>query len=180
MVVDICFTRYIPTYTYISLDENPIFGMNSVFTWCLNLMQFPLLSKCLRLQKLCAESPDSSPHQMIQLPDFPGGVEAFELCAKFCYGITITLSAYNIISARCAAEYLQMTEEAEKGNLIYKLEVFLNSCVLQGWKDSIVTLQSTKKFPSWCEDLGITSRCMEAIASRVSTHPSKIGLEGTN
>lgn len=150
--------------------------MNSVFTWCLNLMQFPLLSKCLRLQKLCAESPDSSPHQMIQLPDFPGGVEAFELCAKFCYGITITLSAYNIISARCAAEYLQMTEEAEKGNLIYKLEVFLNSCVLQGWKDSIVTLQSTKKFPSWCEDLGITSRCIEAIACRVSTHPSKISL----
>ena len=180
MVVDICFTRYIPTYTYISLDENPIFGMNSVFTWCLNLMQFPLLSKCLRLQKLCAESPDSSPHQMIQLPDFPGGVEAFELCAKFCYGITITLSAYNIISARCAAEYLQMTEEAEKGNLIYKLEVFLNSCVLQGWKDSIVTLQSTKKFPSWCEDLGITSRCMEAIACRVSTHPSKISLARTH
>ncbi|XP_057529251.1 BTB/POZ domain-containing protein At1g67900 isoform X2 [Amaranthus tricolor] len=117
---------------------------------------------------------------MIQLPDFPGGVEAFELCAKFCYGITITLSAYNIISARCAAEYLQMTEEAEKGNLIYKLEVFLNSCVLQGWKDSIVTLQSTKKFPSWCEDLGITSRCMEAIACRVSTHPSKISLARTH
>lgn len=141
------------------------------------LHKFPLLSKCLRLQKLCANSPDSSsPHQIIQLPDFPGGVESFELCAKFCYGITITLSAYNIVSARCAAEYLQMTEEAEKGNLIYKLEVFLNSCVLQGWKDSIVTLQTTKAFPSWSEDLGITSKCIEAIASRVLTHPSKISL----
>uniref|UniRef100_A0A7C9AIZ3 NPH3 domain-containing protein n=1 Tax=Opuntia streptacantha TaxID=393608 RepID=A0A7C9AIZ3_OPUST len=141
------------------------------------LHKFPLLSKCLRLQKLCTESPDSSTHQIIQLPsDFPGGVEAFEPCAKFCYGITITLSAYNIVAVRCAAEYLQMTEEAEKGNLIYKIEVFLNSCILQGWKDSIVTLQTTKAFPAWSEDLGITSRCIEAIASKVLTHPLKTGL----
>lgn len=141
------------------------------------LHKFPLLSKCLRLQKLCTESPDSSTHQIIQLPaDFPGGIEAFELCAKFCYGITITISAHNIIATRCAAEYLQMTEEAEKGNLIHKLEVFLNSCILQGWKDSIVTLQTTKAFPGWSEDLAITSRCIEAIASKVLTQPSKTDL----
>lgn len=139
-------------------------------------MQFPLLSKCLRLQRLCSESPENSQHQIIQLPDFPGGVEAFEICAKFCYGITITLSAYNIVAARCAAEYLQMTEDVEKGNLIYKIEVFFNSCILHGWRDSIVTLQSTKPFPLWSEDLGITSRCIEAIASKVLTHPSKVSL----
>ncbi|KAJ8758826.1 hypothetical protein K2173_002605 [Erythroxylum novogranatense] len=137
------------------------------------LHKFPLLSKCLRLQRLCSESPDTSPHQIVQLPDFPGGIEAFELCAKFCYGITITLSAYNIVAARCAAEYLQMTEDVEKGNLICKLEVFFNSCILHGWKDSIVTLQSTKAFPLWSEDLGITSRCIEAIASKVLIHPQK-------
>ncbi|KAK9751094.1 hypothetical protein RND81_02G241400 [Saponaria officinalis] len=141
-----------------------------------SLHKFPLLSKCLRLQRLCSESPDSSPHQIIQLPDFPGGSEAFELCAKFCYGITITLSAYNIVATRCAAEYLQMTEEAEKGNLIYKLEVFLNSCILHGWKDTILTLQSTKSFPVWSEDLGITGRCIDAIASKVLKNPTKTSL----
>uniref|UniRef100_A0A5B6ZKV4 NPH3 domain-containing protein n=1 Tax=Davidia involucrata TaxID=16924 RepID=A0A5B6ZKV4_DAVIN len=140
------------------------------------LHKFPLLSKCLRLQRFCSECPESSQQQIVQLPDFPGGVEAFELCAKFCYGITITLSAFNIVSARCAAEYLQMTEDVEKGNLIYKLEVFFNSCILHGWKDSIVTLQSTKAFPLWSEDLGITSRCIEAIASKVLSHPSKANL----
>lgn len=140
------------------------------------LHKFPLLSKCLRLQRLCLESPDSSPQQIVQLPDFPGGVEAFELCAKFCYGITVTLSAYNIVAARCAAEYLQMTEDVEKGNLIYKLEVFFNSCILHGWKDSIMTLQSTKALTLWSEDLAITSRCIEAIASKVWSHPSKISL----
>ncbi|KAI3744669.1 hypothetical protein L1987_57758 [Smallanthus sonchifolius] len=140
------------------------------------LHKFPLLSKCLRLQKLCSESPESTQHQIIQLPDFPGGTESFELCAKFCYGITITLSAYNIVSARCAAEYLQMTEEVEKGNLVYKLDVFFNSCILNGWKDSIITLQTTKSFQLWSEDLGITSRCIEAIALKVLSNPLKVSL----
>ncbi|GMI70786.1 hypothetical protein like AT1G67900 [Hibiscus trionum] len=139
------------------------------------LHKFPLLSKCLRLQRLCSETSQYR-DQVIRLHDFPGGVEAFELCAKFCYGITITFSAYNIVAAQCAADYLQMTEDVEKGNLIYKLEVFFNSCILQGWRDSIVTLQSTKAFPLWCEDLGITSRCIESIASKVSKHPSKVSL----
>lgn len=141
------------------------------------LHKFPLLSKCLRLQKLCSESPDSSSqHQIVQLPDFPGGVEAFELCAKFCYGITITLSPYNIVAARCGAEYLQMTEEVEKGNLIQKLEVFFTSCILRGWKDTIVSLQTTKASPMWSEDLGISSRCIEAIAAKALSHPSKVSL----
>ncbi|KAA8535134.1 hypothetical protein F0562_030137 [Nyssa sinensis] len=70
--------------------------------------------------------------KIVQLPDFPGGVEAFELCAKFCYGITITLCAFNIVLAQCAAEYLQMTKDVQKGNLIYKIEVFFNSCILHG------------------------------------------------
>ncbi|CAN1838669.1 BTB/POZ domain-containing protein At1g67900 [Linum perenne] len=144
--------------------------------YLLHKSQFPLLSKCSRLQRLCSDSPEQSQHQILQLPDFPGGIEAFELCAKFCYGITVTLSGYNIVAARCAAEYLQMSEEVEKGNLIYKLEVFLNSCILHGWKDSIVTLQTTKMLPLWSEELGITSRCIESVASKVLSNPSKVCL----
>ncbi|XP_010531578.1 PREDICTED: BTB/POZ domain-containing protein At1g67900-like [Tarenaya hassleriana] len=140
------------------------------------LHKFPLLSKCLKLQRIFSESPEASQNQTIRLPDFPGGAESFELCAKFCYGITITISAYNIVAARCAAEYLQMTEEVEKGNLVYKLEVFFNSCILHGWRDAIVTLQTTKAFTLWSEDLAITSRCIEAIASKVLSHPSKVSL----
>ncbi|XP_058772112.1 BTB/POZ domain-containing protein At1g67900-like [Vicia villosa] len=133
-----------------------------------HLHKFPLLSKCLHLQRLCSELLDSPLNpQIVQLPDFPGGVEAFELCAKFCYRITITISPYNIVAARCAAEYLQMTEDADKGNLIYKLEVFFNSCILYGWKDSIVVLQMTKALYSWSEELLITNRCIGAVCSKV-------------
>ncbi|MFS7898138.1 putative NPH3/RPT2-like family protein [Helianthus anomalus] len=47
---------------------------------------------------------ESSQLQMIKLADFHGVNDTFELCVKFCYGITITLSAYNIVAARCAAK----------------------------------------------------------------------------
>ncbi|CAN6910725.1 unnamed protein product [Brassica oleracea] len=142
------------------------------------LHKFPMLSKCLRLKNLVSsqsQEPETSQDQkVIQLVDFPGETEAFELCAKFCYGITITLSAHNVVAVRCAAEYLGMTEEVEPGeteNLVQRLEHFLTSCVFKSWRDSLVALQTTKALPSWSEDLGITSRCIEAIANGVNASP---------
>ncbi|KAI3970418.1 hypothetical protein MKX01_024065 [Papaver californicum] len=139
------------------------------------LHKFPLLSKCLYLQRLCVTL-KASQELVIELDDFPCGIEVFEICAKFCYGIGITLSPLNIVSVRCAAEYLQMTEDVDKGNLISKLEAFLNACILRGWKDTLLTLQSTKLFPTWSEDLEITSRCIDAIASGVLSFPAKPNL----
>ncbi|XP_039133688.1 BTB/POZ domain-containing protein At1g67900 isoform X2 [Dioscorea cayenensis subsp. rotundata] len=131
------------------------------------LHKFPLLSKCQLLQKLVAETKNSSSDIVLHLPDIPGGAEAFEQCAKFCYSITITLSALNIVSVRCAAEYLGMTEEVDRGNLVSKLDVFLKSCILHRWKDTLVVLQSTKQYPELSEKLRITSQCIEAIASMI-------------
>ncbi|KAA8517174.1 hypothetical protein F0562_017467 [Nyssa sinensis] len=83
--------------------------------------------------EITVSDPIQIPESMnLQLGKSSSSQEAFELCAKFCYGITITLCAFNIVSTRCAAEYLQMTEDVEKGNLIYKIEVFFNSCILHG------------------------------------------------
>lgn len=110
----------------------------------------------------------------IHIPDLPGGALAFEICAKFCYGMTVTLNAYNVVAARCAAEYLEMHDTVEKGNLIYKIDVFLASSIFRSWKDSIIVLQTTKPLVPWCEDLKIVSRCISSIASRVSIDPSKV------
>ena len=108
------------------------------------------------------------------MPEFPGGPKAFDICAKFCYGMTVTLNAYNVVVARCAAEYLGMTEDIDRGNLIYKIEVFLNSSIFRTWKDSIIVLQTTKSLLQWSEDLKIVGRCIDSIASKTSVNPSKI------
>lgn len=38
-----------------------------------------------------------------------------------------------------------MTEAVEKGNFSLKLETFFNSCILEGWKDSIVSTADYRK-----------------------------------
>ncbi|KAK4416323.1 BTB/POZ domain-containing protein NPY5 [Sesamum alatum] len=137
-----------------------------------HLHKFPLLSKSSHLQKLVATASDEN--EEICIHDIPGGPAAFEICAKFCYGIVVTLNAYNVVAARCAAEYLEMYETVDKGNLIYKIDVFLTSCIFRSWKDSIIVLQTTKALLPWSEELKVVSRCLDSIASKASTDPSKV------
>lgn len=85
------------------------------------------------------------------------------MCAKYCYGITITLSPHNVGEVRCGAEFLQMTEATEKSNMIYKLEVFLNSSILRGWKDAIICLRSSKPYMPWCEDLKVSPQLIYSL-----------------
>lgn len=137
------------------------------------LHKFPLLSKCSRLQKLVTNTNEDTNGE-IQIHDIPGGSAAFEACAKFCYGMTVTLNAYNVVAARCAAEYLEMYETSEKGNLIYKIEVFLNYSIFKSWKDSIIVLQTTRYLLPWSEELKIVSHCLDSIASKASMDTSKV------
>ncbi|KAL9254882.1 BTB/POZ domain-containing protein [Drosera capensis] len=138
-----------------------------------HLHKHMLLPRCALLQRLSSSSEVSSPIT-IDLHDIPGGEEAFELCAKFCYGITINVSAHNFVSALCAAKFLRMTESVEKGNLVAKLEAFYSSCIVQGWKDSLVVLQSTALIPEWSENLGIIRRCIDSIVEKIVTPTSKV------
>ncbi|MED6131696.1 hypothetical protein PIB30_012135 [Stylosanthes scabra] len=127
-----------------------------------------ILPKCGLLQQLCSDFSDSEPVSL-ELHDTPGGANAFELCAKFCYGMSINISAHNIVPAFCAAKFLQMNESIEKGNFVGKIEAFFNSCILEGWKDSIVALQATDKLPLWSEKLGIIRKCIDSIIEKILT-----------
>lgn len=141
-------------------------------------MQFPLLSKSNGLQKLVSKANEEDSNE-INLSDFPGGPKTFEICAKFCYGMTVTLNPYNVVAARCGAEYLEMTEDVDRGNLIFKIEVFLNSSVFRSWKDSIIVLQTTTSLLPWSEDLKVVGRCIDSIASKTSVDPSSINWSYT-
>lgn len=107
------------------------------------------------------------------LHDIPGGEQAFELCAKFCYGISISISAGNLVPAMLAARFLRMTEAVAKGNLVGKLETFFDSCVLQGWKDSVAALQAAWRISGWSESR-IVQPCIDSIVEKILMPPSKV------
>ncbi|KHF97345.1 BTB/POZ domain-containing NPY5 -like protein [Gossypium arboreum] len=137
------------------------------------LHKFPLLSKSACLQKLVASGNEQNCDE-VQISDIPGGSVVFEICAKFCYGMTVNLNAYNIFSTRCAAEYLGMYETIEKGNLIYKIDIFLNSSIVHSWKDSIIVLQTTKSLSPLSDELKVAGLCVDAVATNACIDVSKV------
>jgi hypothetical protein len=105
----------------------------------------------------------------VTFTDFPGGSEAFEMAAKFCYGVKMELSPSNVASLRCAGEFLEMTEEYSEDNLISKTEKFLSQQVLKSLGNSIKTLKSCERLFPMADDLGITERCIDSVISRASS-----------
>ncbi|KAJ9552046.1 hypothetical protein OSB04_016091 [Centaurea solstitialis] len=137
------------------------------------LHKFPLLSKSGRLQKLVGNTTEGDGNE-INMHEIPGGSSAFEICAKFCYGMTVTLNAYNVMSTYCAADYLEMLETIDKGNLVYKISVFLNSSIFRSWKDSIIVLQSTKNMAALSQEPKLVNLCINSIASKASVDVSRV------
>ncbi|GAV64670.1 BTB domain-containing protein/NPH3 domain-containing protein [Cephalotus follicularis] len=137
-----------------------------------NLHKFPLLSRSGLIERLIEEfvNEDGS-GCVLNLNDLPGGAKAFELITKFCYGVKIELTAFNIVGIRCAAEYLLMNENYGEGNLIAQAEAFLNE-VFGNWVDSIKALETCEEVLPYAEELHIVSRCIDSLAIKACADPS--------
>ncbi|CAK9216830.1 unnamed protein product [Sphagnum troendelagicum] len=130
-----------------------------------NLHKWRLSSRSALIRRLLASSHDLD---HIKLEDMPGGAQAFELAANFCYGITLEFNSANIAALRCAAHYLEMSEELEPGNLASKAEAFLSSVILSSWQDSITALQCCETLHPWADKIHLTTRLVESIASKAA------------
>ncbi|RLM64627.1 coleoptile phototropism protein 1-like [Panicum miliaceum] len=139
-----------------------------------HLHKHPMISRSARLGRLVDEAsalhgPDAT--TVLELPDLPGGHGAFELAANFCYGVVVDITAANVAVLRCAAEYLEMTEELEEGNLAFRAEAFLTYVVASSWRDSVAVLRSCEGLSPWAEDLQLVRRCSESVAAKACTNP---------
>ena len=120
------------------------------------------MSKCGCIRKLLSEANDSN-CPLIQIPDIPGGSEAFELAAKYCYGINFEISTENIGMLRCAAEYLGMSEDCSVGNLVSRTEVFLEEVVLVSLSGAVSVLHRSEDLLPMSDKVKLLSRCIDAI-----------------
>lgn len=127
------------------------------------------------MSRIELQPPNSNLGHDLKLENFPGGSDTFETILKFCYGLPIGLNPNNVAVLRCAAEFLEMTEELEDGNLISKTEAFLTFVVLSSWKDSITVLKSCETLSPWAQNVQIVRRCCDSIASKASRENSTTG-----
>ncbi|KAF9674884.1 hypothetical protein SADUNF_Sadunf10G0173600 [Salix dunnii] len=137
-----------------------------------HLHKFPLLSRSEALANLIGDHPiENEKKCALQLHDVPGGAKTFLLIAKFCYGVKMELTPLNVVSLRCAADYLGMSEDYGEENLISQTEKFLNE-VFGGWKESLKALETCEKVLPRAEELHIVSRCINSLAMKASADPS--------
>ena len=138
------------------------------------------MSKCGLLAKQFGELPNGDGSTLeLQLSDLPGGAKAFELIAKFCYGVKIELTAVNIVIVRCAAEYLQMNEDVGEGNLISHTDAFLNE-IFGNWTDSLKALETCEEVLLYAEKLHIVRRCINSLAMKACADSQLFNRTGCN
>ncbi|KAK2995654.1 hypothetical protein RJ640_013611 [Escallonia rubra] len=124
-----------------------------------NLHKYPLFSKSGYFNKKLDGSSE------VELPQhFPGGAETFEMIALFIYGSSTLVDPFNVAALRCAAQFLEMTDEYGSGNLCERFDIYLNQVVLQSWDDTLIVLQKCQALVPWAEELLIVSRCIESLA----------------
>ncbi|KAJ6740434.1 BTB/POZ DOMAIN-CONTAINING PROTEIN SR1IP1 [Salix purpurea] len=128
-----------------------------------SLHKFPLVSKCGYIRKMVSESSDADLSE-IKIPNVPGGAEAFELAAKFCYGINFEISTENIAMLRCVAESLEMTEDYAVGNLVSRTDAYLNEVALKSLAGAVSVLRLSENLLPMAEKVKLVSRCIDAIA----------------
>lgn len=122
-------------------------------------MQIPLISKCGYFDKALQDSSE------IELPEsFPGGSESFEMVMLFAYEYPLSLDPFNVSALRCAADFLEMTEEYHLLNLVERSDLYLNQVVFQNWDDTLIVLQKCIPLIPVSEELLIVSRCVESLA----------------
>lgn len=113
----------------------------------------------------------------LELHNFPGGPETFELAAKFCYGMNFEITTANVAHLRCAAEYLEMTEDYyQDENLIARTETYLDEIVTQSLEKSVEVLSSCENLLPCAEEVGIPERCIDAIARNACKEQLVSGL----
>lgn len=134
-----------------------------------SLHQFPLVSRCGKIKRLVEElsKTDAIANPLLEFSDFPGGPDIFELAAKFCYSINFDITVANAAQLRCAAEFLEMTDDYGAENLHCRTEAFLNEVVLSSIEKSTAVLLTCTPILQHAEEAKVVNRCIDAIASKV-------------
>ncbi|KAK8934031.1 BTB/POZ domain-containing protein [Platanthera zijinensis] len=130
---------------------------------CFSLHKFPLASKSGRIQKLIAERKDADILR-IDLLNMPASSDAFELVAKFCYGVHFDITPANVAQLLCVSEYLEMTDQYATENLASRSKAWLDNVICKSLEMSVEVLHQCEDLLPLADELKIVGKCVDTIA----------------
>ncbi|MBA0553659.1 hypothetical protein Golob_012821, partial [Gossypium lobatum] len=139
------------------------------------LHKFPLVSRSGRIRKLLIDAKDTKISR-INLSSAPGGPEAFELAAKFCYGINVEITLSNVAMLRCISHYLEMAEEFAENNLEARTEAYLKDMVVPNISSTIAVLHRCESLLPISEEINLVNRLINAMANNACKEQLTSGL----
>ncbi|PHT87962.1 BTB/POZ domain-containing protein [Capsicum annuum] len=135
-----------PIYIRNSLSESPDFSTDDR----------PHSSVGGKIRKLLLEAKDTKVSR-IDLTGLHGGSDAFELTAKFCYGVNVEITISNVALLRCATRFMKMTEDISEKKLEIVLSQLTNAIANNACKEQLTSGLSRLEYnflpkPAQCVD----------------------------
>ncbi|CAN4107003.1 unnamed protein product [Withania somnifera] len=118
----------------------------------------------------------------IEILDFPGGAEGFELVSRFCYnnGNNIKLTVSNVCLLICCANFLEMTEKLSSCNLLHQAETFLEGLYNWPWHDIVKCLKSCELFLDYADSCGLIQKLMTSLLAKIAQNSDISTLFGSS
>lgn len=137
----------------------------------ISLLQKILSTYSVKLKKIIKQEKKRSQIKKsgIEIDDFPGGADGFELVSRFCYNngrISITIS--NVFLLHCCAIFLGMSDKASACNLLQQTESFLEGIFYWSWSDILVGLKSCSSFFTHADSYGLLQKLISALLARIA------------
>ncbi|KAK6122507.1 hypothetical protein DH2020_043750 [Rehmannia glutinosa] len=113
----------------------------------------------------------------IEINDFPGGPDGFEMVSRFCYNngsIAITVS--NVSLLHCCAVFLGMTEKASAINLLHQTEDFLEGIFYWSWNEILTCLKNCEPFFSCAESCGLIEKLLCSLLAKIAQNNSDLNF----
>ncbi|EOA40129.1 hypothetical protein CARUB_v10008836mg [Capsella rubella] len=128
------------------------------------------LRKIIKLSKKKRNKKNKSPEIItIEIDDFPGGPDGFELISRFCYNNgDISVDVSNVPTLYCCSVYLGMTEKFSLSNLFLQTEKFLEEVFYGSWNDIVMCLKNCEQVFLQADSYGLVDKLIFAALTKIS------------
>ncbi|KAM0922718.1 hypothetical protein ACQ4PT_005996 [Festuca glaucescens] len=129
------------------------------------------------IKELADERPAIAParthRRRVALHGFPGGAEAFELFARFCYngGSGLVVTAANACALRCAAQFMDMADApacSATPSLVKMTEKVLEEMPHWPWQAVVDAVKECQRLFPLSESTGVFDRVVGALLSQMA------------
>ncbi|XP_050387264.1 BTB/POZ domain-containing protein At5g17580-like [Argentina anserina] len=132
-----------------------------------------LAAKSAKFAARLKENPQEDLSNFFQ--SVPANPETIELVARFYHGFELQICSQNVVQLICVADYLEMTENHSKDNLLNKAVSYFHQRILPSWSEAIKALRSTEQLFQQALKLGLVGDCLESIVRMAKASPQLLG-----